>query len=223
MTGNSTIREKYQRKLVHPRHEFSTFAQCCQDLFVLQVLDHKKNGRYLEIGSGHPASSNNTYLLEIEYDWSGLGIEIDANLVKKHKEIRINECFEFDATIFDFERNMKLSNFPTQVDYLSLDIDPAKNTYSALLKIPFNRYRFSVITYEHDRYTGDRKYMDLSRAFLHSKGYQLVVANVNNRGRDFEDWWVDPEVVLEQNWRRFESSGLEFSQVFEKAGLTAPP
>ena len=43
-------------------------SQTGQDLFVLSVLNHKRNGTFLEIGSNHPITVNNTFLLENEYD-----------------------------------------------------------------------------------------------------------------------------------------------------------
>ena len=39
-------------------------GQAQQDKFVLNVLNEKKNGYFLEIGSNHPININNTYLLE---------------------------------------------------------------------------------------------------------------------------------------------------------------
>ena len=38
-------------------------GQAEQDKFVLNVLNNKKNGYFLEIGSNHPININNSYLL----------------------------------------------------------------------------------------------------------------------------------------------------------------
>ena len=40
----------------------------------------------------------------------------------------------------------------TEIDYLQLDCDPPVITYKILLKIPFDKVKFGVITYEHDHY-----------------------------------------------------------------------
>ena len=40
----------------------TTYSQAAQDLFVLKVLDNKKDGVFLEIGSTHPVIANNGYL-----------------------------------------------------------------------------------------------------------------------------------------------------------------
>ena len=46
-------------------------SQAGQDLFVLSVLNGKRNGKYLEIGSRRHYYGNNTWLLESEFelDW----------------------------------------------------------------------------------------------------------------------------------------------------------
>ena len=48
-----------------------------QDKFVLNILNFKKKGFFIELGSGDPIKSNNTYILEKKYDWNG--IMIDSN------------------------------------------------------------------------------------------------------------------------------------------------
>jgi hypothetical protein len=216
--------EKFRKNIIYPRigYEFSTFAQSCQDIFVCQVLDWKINGTYLEIGGAHPAASNNTFLLERELGWTGLAVEIDERLVQIYNGNRTNRCFHHDASTFDYESRLRSEGYPSQVDYLSLDVDPAENTYLALRKCPLDSFRFSVITYEHDFYESGAKYMDLSRELLSARGYQLVVANVCHGGRDFEDWWIDPTVVPEKAWKRFQSSNIEFMKVFEQGGLNPP-
>ena len=52
----------------------NNFSQANQDLFVLEMLDYKKNGSYLEIGANEPISISNTYLLENEFGWKRYGI-----------------------------------------------------------------------------------------------------------------------------------------------------
>ena len=43
-----------------------------QDIFVLSMLNGKKNGIYVEIGADKPKVINNSYLLESVFDWSGV-------------------------------------------------------------------------------------------------------------------------------------------------------
>ncbi len=191
------------------------FSQAGQDLFVLAMLNNKRNGYYLEIGGADPFDSNNTFLLESVFEWSGISIEFDMNLASKYEKLRDNICLCADATSFDYLNQMRLLNFPGQIDYLSIDIDPAENTFAALMRCPFNEYRFSVITYEHDTYQNGDEYANLSRKFLISKGYKLVSKNVKCFGRVFEDWWIDPYVVDKSIWLPYQCEELEFSAILE--------
>jgi hypothetical protein len=191
------------------------YSQAGQDLFALEMTNHKRGGYYCEIGGGHPFESNNTFLLEQSYDWKGLSIEFDSDLASRYNRLRSNPCHCSDATRFDYVSFFAQHGFPTQIDYLSLDIDPAPTTYRALEHLPLDQYRFSVITYEHDAYLSGAEFMVKSRELLRERGYQLVVANVKSFGRDFEDWWVDPKTVPETRWRRFCAETTEFSELFK--------
>lgn len=193
-------------------------SQAGQDLFVASVLSGKQGGFYLEIGGGHPVDSNNSMLLEADYEWTGVSLELDERLVRLWDGIRSNPVVQADALNFDFSISLEELSAPAQIDYLSLDIDPARNTLQVLSGLPHEKYRFSVITFEHDRYRNGDEYMDKSRALLHEMGYQLVVANLNVFGKDFEDWWVDPSVVPEPKWGRWKCVGEEFSAIL--SGLT---
>ena len=55
----------------------TNYSEVFQDIFVLQCLDGKKGGKYLEIGAADAVSGNNTYLLEKEFGWTGLSIDYD--------------------------------------------------------------------------------------------------------------------------------------------------
>jgi hypothetical protein len=72
-----------------------------------------------------------------------------------------------------------------------------------LKKIPFDKFKFSVITYETDYYDPNvsreesHKVREESRKILESNGYELLVGNVCNISNNdpFEDWYVDPTVI----------------------------
>jgi hypothetical protein len=51
-------------------------SQAGQDLFVICLMQGKRQGRWLELGAGMPKGCNNTYLLEKHFDWSGNSIEL---------------------------------------------------------------------------------------------------------------------------------------------------
>jgi hypothetical protein len=173
------------------------FSQVYQDLFILSMLDGKKNGTFIEIGGADPFKGNNTYLLESQFGWSGSSIEYDKGFVETYKKNRHTVVHHRDALIVDYKDLLQKDFKSNIIDYLQLDIEPAKNTYECLLKIPFDEYKFRVITYEHDYYADvTRSYRDKSRDYLKSKGYELVVNDISPDGIcTFEDWWVHPDLV----------------------------
>tara|TARA_Y100001970_G_scaffold1671_1_gene1972 strand:- start:639 stop:1355 length:717 start_codon:yes stop_codon:yes gene_type:complete len=171
------------------------WSQSMQDIFVLMALDGKKNGVYVELGADLPRIINNTYLLESEFDWSGVSFEYDADKVLYFNTIRRNKCICDDATTFDYKFLFEERNYPKQIDYLQLDLDPAEGTLAALKNLPLDDYRFTAITYETDVYTAGADVQDEEIEYLKSYGYELVVRNVANEGNPYEDWWVDPNVV----------------------------
>jgi len=173
------------------------FSQVYQDLFTLSMLDGKKKGTYLEIGTAGPEYGNNTKLLE-EMGWTGVGIEWDAGLAKAYAADRKNPVRNEDALKVNYVKLLgEIAPVGTTIDYLQLDCEPASTTYDIMTKIPFNLYKFAVITYEHDDYvdmTG--QYRQKSREFLSSRGYELVVSDISPDGvSNFEDWWVHPDLV----------------------------
>jgi len=68
----------------------TNYSEVFQDIFVLQCLNGKKGGTYLEIGAGDPINGSNTYLLEKELEWTGLSIDYgwddwnDDTIIKIH-------------------------------------------------------------------------------------------------------------------------------------------
>ena len=173
------------------------YSQALQDMFVLSMLDGKENGTYIEVGSARPFSGNNTALLETQFNWKGFSLDIDSKEVEEFNGSRKNKCILQDATKADFNALIHEHKLGKTIDYLQLDVEPAENTYKVLTAIPFDKYKFRVITYEHDHYA-DRSldYRELSRKFLKDKGYVMVVGDIApDMNSNFEDWWVHPDLV----------------------------
>lgn len=172
------------------------FSQVYQDMFVLTVLDGKQNGTYLEIGSAHPFYNNNTALLE-QLGWNGVGVEIKQELADQYKKERKNKILCKDALRINYEKLISENYQDSIIDYLQLDIEPSKNTFEALISIPFEKYQFRVITYEHDHYvdmTGN--YKEKSRRYLSTLGYTLLFNDISpNENSPFEDWWVKEDLI----------------------------
>lgn len=175
------------------------YSQLMQDMFVLSVLNGYKNGFFLEIGGGDPYHGNNTFLLEQNYNWRGISIEYNNELSQKYSTHRSSiSCINQNALEIDYTKLLDSFNLDNNIiDYLQLDIEPYRNTYSCLTQLPFHKYKFRVITYEHDHYVDVEKiYRQKSREFLQSKGYIMVINDVSpNNKNSIEDWWVHPDLI----------------------------
>lgn len=173
------------------------YSDSYQDLFVLTMLNGKKDGFYLEIGAGNATNGNNTYLLESQLNWKGISVEQDKIHAESFQKHRRNVLVLSDALTVDYRKLLAGLGCGKQIDYLTLDIDPYQNTFECLKKLPLDEYRFSVITYETDYYHKSFGYPDAeqvkieSRRILSSYGYEMIVGNIAFN----EDWYVDPRVV----------------------------
>lgn len=188
-------------------------SQSMQDMFVLSVLDGKKNGTYVEIGADRPRVINNTWLLESMYDWKGVSFEIDPIKVDYFNTIRQNKCICQDATTFDYKSLFEEKNYPKQIDYLQLDCDPPQITLACLKQLPLDDYRFSIITFETDLYAGGHAVQKEQWEILCSLGYKRIAKNVNNEGNPYEDWWIDPSAISEDRCIPFMLDNVEFSKI----------
>ena len=173
-------------------------SQAGQDLFVIQMLDGKENGSYLEIGCNVPEYTNNTWLLENGFTWRGVSLDILPHAVNQFNAERANPAVLADACYVDYNDLLNQADINDEIiDYLSMDCDPPNITFQALQQI-FNtsRRRYRVITFEHDSYLAGNDIRDQSREYLTNHGYELVISNVSVEGYGaFEDWWVDPNLV----------------------------
>jgi hypothetical protein len=174
------------------------YSQVGQDDFVIQTLNHKNNGVYVEIGAYHSIDISNTYMLEKDYGWTGVSFEIVQDRVNEFNLNRVNKCYIGDATVFDYESLFDRLNLPKQIDYLQVDIEPAENSLKALFALPLEKYRFSVITFEHDLYVSPNNMAikNKQKELLYGLGYELVREDASGHpDYPFEDWWIDPTVV----------------------------
>lgn len=198
--------------------DYYSYSQACQDVFVRVMLNNKNKGVYVEVGAYDEIDHSNSYILERDHLWSGVSLEIEDVAVKDFNLIRSNKCICCDATKFDYLSYFQDNKYPSQIDYLSLDIEPANQTLSVLKQLPLDKYRFSVITYEHDRYVSGLEYMNESRKIFDSYGYVRVVSNVLWEGRDFEDWYVDPNVIPKDVFQKYISENIDPKALFGKQG-----
>jgi hypothetical protein len=177
------------------------FSSSEQENFVIAMTQLKQGGHYVELGAFDSHAGSNTRVLEEEFGWEGVSFEIDDERKAQFTSNRKNACYG-DALSFDYNAYFKLHEWPTQLDFLQVDIDsgydqamrPEGSAYTSLLgliALPLTLYRFSVITFEHDTnmYFRNQSIRDAQREILDALGYTLVVRTIH------EDWWVDPTVI----------------------------
>lgn len=173
------------------------YSEAFQDLFVLTATDFKSNGTYLEIGSGDWQYGNNTLLLERDFQWNGISIDVEEEMIRGHNANRSHETLCEDATEIDFD-DLLLRYQSKWIDYLQIDCDPSETSFEVLNRIPFDTYNFGVITFEHDHYTDPSSLVrEQSREYLEKRGYVLIVGNVSPEmhKRPYEDWYVHPKLL----------------------------
>lgn len=145
----------------------------------------------MKLGGGKPYHGNNTALLK-DYGWEGITFEINESLINQWETERPSDkVFSTDATTINWVSFLKENEYPTTIDYLQLDIDPASNTYKVLENIDFDKLKFNVITYEHDAYDDNEIYRKKSRKLLQEADYVLIAGNISpDENSAFEDWYV---------------------------------
>jgi hypothetical protein len=197
VTNKPISRSKFKFPYTNFNKINTSYSQAGQDLFVLAVHKGKVNGTYFEIGSNDPVLGSNTYLLERTFFWKGTSVDIDLNCVLNFNTVRQNKTELFDARTVDVKSALERAGInDLHIDYLSVDCEPAYNTYIALLNIPFDKLKFAVLTYEHDGYIAGDECLKLSREHLTNLGYVLVVSKLAVTDTAyFEDWWVHPDLV----------------------------
>jgi tetratricopeptide (TPR) repeat protein len=172
------------------------FSQLYQDMFILMMLNGKRKGYYVEIGSNDPYMNNNTYLLANEFEWGGISFDINKDMVEKFNKERGwmgNPCIHADALTVDWDKMLTENRY----DYLQLDCEPAVTTFNILKLIPLERVKFAVITFEHDHFVDPNpEVREDSRKYLESFGYRMVVNDIaEDRYGSCEDWWYHPSLI----------------------------
>lgn len=171
------------------------YSQCFQDIFALIINNGKENGTFLDLGCSFPTTINNTFLLENKFNWRGISYDLHEPAIIEFNKNRKNKAFVKDCTDLDFDFIIK--ELGSEIDYLSLDLEPAQVTLRCLESIPFNKLKFNAITFEHDKYRFGEDIQNKSRDIFLSYGYNLIVGDVGEPiENSFEDWYAGPDIDL---------------------------
>ena len=196
-------------------------SQFGQDLFVLNELNFKKNGFFVEFGATNGINGSNTYLLENRFNWRGILAEpakifydelnknrkcfIETNLVWKNSKSRllfhedfagglstIKKFIDHDTQIRKRNKEYILEtislndllvkyNAPKIIDYLSIDTEGSE--FNILNNFDFNKYKFRIITCEHNFTPNKNKIHKLLTKNGYVKKHSTLVSFV-------DDWYV---------------------------------
>jgi len=182
----------------------SKYSQAGQDLFAYELFG--KAGSYIDVGSGEPKINNNTYMLETLHDWKGFSVDIgpeDTILKKNIKqrwaicEERKNKLYWSDALTFNYKSAIIENSLDFNIDFLSVDIDPAEKTFLALKKVINDGIRPKYIAFETDYYKEKKDYRLIAYNFLRPFGYKIAIKNVCSnfkKKKIFETWFVTDEI-----------------------------
>tara|TARA_A100001201_G_C4065585_1_gene194060 strand:- start:484 stop:1092 length:609 start_codon:yes stop_codon:yes gene_type:complete len=191
-----------------------------QDEFAANILGFKRNGFCVDIGSCHSVISNNTFYFQ-DLGWTSLSVEIEPGYNSSYSTRNLGVHLNTNALEVDYKKVFEENEFPTSIDYLSLDVDTV--SLEVLKILPMDEYRFKVITIEHDGYLYDDKYRGAQREILNANGYKLLCSNVyvqqpGYEGKEFpfEDWWVDPSQFDQELLDRIECENTFPSDIIAK-------
>jgi hypothetical protein len=112
-----------------------------------------------------------------------------------------------------------------KIDYASFDIDEA--TTNLIRLFPFEKYKPSVITIEHDRYRlGDSDCL-AQREILSNHNYRLLCKDVlvdtwiGWTKAPYEDWWVDAEIFDSRLLDNLQSEFTTGADIIKKFGISS--
>lgn len=174
MGGRHAILDQGIAPVSAPKEQWSHPATEGQDLLVLDLLGHKRNGFFVDLAARYWHRGSNSFLLETYYDWNGICIEPDNNFARgltlnrtcmvicnNPISDRNGEVVHFNYKIGGWNSKgnedgskvtvtlntvLDSANAPTEMDYLSLDVED--HEWAVLSQFNFNKYRFSVMTVE---------------------------------------------------------------------------
>lgn len=176
---------------------YKSNSQVAQDIFAILTAQTQT---YIEIGAWRPVRWNNTQLLEAN-GWKGFSVEFDENHKAEWLAERKNSIYWADAMLFDYRSKLEENNLSSHVGYLSCDIEPADNTFTALRRVIEQGITFDCITFEHDKYQSVVDIDPLVREYLAQHGYKVAVSDVYREIKKaikmFETWFVRESLDFE--------------------------
>lgn len=191
-----------------------------RDTWVLETLNYKTNGIFVDLGAGNGLNYSSTLLLENKYNWSGLCVESNPikydELIKNRNSINKNivvynyegQCvIDVDGNITTesgttvvcntFENIFIESGLPNQIDYLSINI--GGNELDVIKTINFNTFQIKLICVHHDYYKENMYYKWEIFYYLRDNGFERISSDsycIEEYSEEFagqpsQDWYIN--------------------------------
>jgi hypothetical protein len=202
---------------------FENFTGCHSgsrlDEFCARLFHFKKGGTYVDIGSADSKFHNNSHFLDQHLSWRGICVELESRYNDSYQDRKACTYLNADATKVDYLSTFVKTGMPSEIDFLSLDVDVLDLEVAKLL--PHDRYRFRVIGIEHDAYQHGDMYRAPQRELFQSLGYELVCSDMFVRHPEFEncpfeDWYLDPQYFRSATIAKVKSSSCYPEDVIAK-------
>lgn len=165
-----------------------------QDAMLLKCFEFKRNGYYVDIGSGEGDKNNHTYLMDVHFDWKGLCVDpyplnMKDRKCKIHKGIVYHSTTEVEFVCAGLQSGirkygedregevvfrrasrtedvLKDANVPSYVDLLCVSVEGAE--LSVLRGVDFSARRFETVMV----HTGNREeHLYNTTCFMRDLGY----------------------------------------------------
>ena len=192
----------------------NNYSQAGQDLFAAFCNNYKTNGFYLDCGSNEPVVNSNSFLLERDFGWYGIMIDFVDYLVERCSKQRAGHAFCADLSKTSLTDILDSHHAPEIIDYVSHDLDSEEARLFSIKSLDFNKYKVKCLTFEHDRYSNGDAVRNESRKFLQDNGMYLLCKDVRiDPHGEFEDWYINKDLVDYERVKHLESEGLEYREI----------
>lgn len=196
------------------------YSQANQDRWIYNILSHKKNGFYVDIGAYDGIQTSNTYIFEKYLNWEGICIEPNTNayenLVKNRnsKNImcalsdyngfcnflgdKIIDKINQNTPCFTLETILTDNLAPREIDYISIDVEG--HEYDVLKNFDFKKWNIKLMTIEHNFYVHGSIYKDKLYDLMTKNNFIRIVedvvcldSNPEYFNKIYEDWYINSE------------------------------
>ena len=193
-------------------------SQIFQDLFVLNELNFKKKGFFIEIGAANGIDLSNTYLLENKFDWDGIVVE-PAKIWRD--EIKKNRACTVSYDCIYSESGLKVEFLETtKPEFSTVNIDSkSKDIHEGYRQKNNKKYELQTISFKDfsTKYEVPKKIDFLS---IDTEGTELEILKSIN----FEDFDIKI-ITVEHNFTKKRESifnyliGFGYQRVLENFSL----